>query len=105
MSVFLPADGFSLRADVLCVQALDCQQWIFNLSFLFCQLYVQAFLKKDDSVGYRVMVQAEDHTLTFIQQPGMDGKNGKLFMSGFVCINVKVIESLGVQCLFQYCQF
>nr|XP_040049518.1 ER membrane protein complex subunit 1 isoform X1 [Gasterosteus aculeatus aculeatus] len=33
-------------------------------------LYVQAFLKKDDSVGYRVMVQTEDHTLTFIQQPG-----------------------------------
>ncbi|CAL1605772.1 unnamed protein product [Knipowitschia caucasica] len=34
------------------------------------QLYVQAFLKKDDSVGYRVMVQTEDHQLTFIQQPG-----------------------------------
>uniref|UniRef100_M4AWC6 ER membrane protein complex subunit 1 n=1 Tax=Xiphophorus maculatus TaxID=8083 RepID=M4AWC6_XIPMA len=33
-------------------------------------LHVQAFLKKDDSVGYRVMVQTEDHTLTFIQQPG-----------------------------------
>uniref|UniRef100_A0A8D3DMV6 ER membrane protein complex subunit 1 n=1 Tax=Scophthalmus maximus TaxID=52904 RepID=A0A8D3DMV6_SCOMX len=26
--------------------------------------------RKDDSVGYRVMVQTEDHTLTFIQQPG-----------------------------------
>ncbi|XP_023188053.1 ER membrane protein complex subunit 1 isoform X1 [Xiphophorus maculatus] len=34
------------------------------------RLHVQAFLKKDDSVGYRVMVQTEDHTLTFIQQPG-----------------------------------
>ncbi|XP_041655802.1 ER membrane protein complex subunit 1 isoform X2 [Cheilinus undulatus] len=34
------------------------------------KLYVQAFLKKDDSVGYRVMVLTEDHTLTFIQQPG-----------------------------------
>ncbi|KAM3872411.1 ER membrane protein complex subunit 1 [Diretmus argenteus] len=34
------------------------------------KLYVQAFLKKDDSVGYRVIVQTEDHTLTFIQQPG-----------------------------------
>uniref|UniRef100_A0A8C2YXU5 ER membrane protein complex subunit 1 n=1 Tax=Cyclopterus lumpus TaxID=8103 RepID=A0A8C2YXU5_CYCLU len=34
------------------------------------KLYVQAFLKKDDSVGYRAMVQTEDHTLTFIQQPG-----------------------------------
>uniref|UniRef100_A0A4W6G7T4 ER membrane protein complex subunit 1 n=1 Tax=Lates calcarifer TaxID=8187 RepID=A0A4W6G7T4_LATCA len=34
------------------------------------KLYVQAFLKKDDSVGYRVMVQTEDHTLTFLQQPG-----------------------------------
>ncbi|XP_056279618.1 ER membrane protein complex subunit 1 [Pseudoliparis swirei] len=34
------------------------------------KLHVQAFLKKDDAVGYRVMVQSEDHTLTFIQQPG-----------------------------------
>ncbi|XP_008316237.1 ER membrane protein complex subunit 1 isoform X2 [Cynoglossus semilaevis] len=34
------------------------------------KLFVQAFLKKDDSVGYRVMVQTEDHTLTFLQQPG-----------------------------------
>uniref|UniRef100_A0AAZ3Q6R1 ER membrane protein complex subunit 1 n=1 Tax=Oncorhynchus tshawytscha TaxID=74940 RepID=A0AAZ3Q6R1_ONCTS len=34
------------------------------------QLYVHAFLKKDDSVGYRVLVQTQDHALTFIQQPG-----------------------------------
>ncbi|XP_057676107.1 ER membrane protein complex subunit 1 [Corythoichthys intestinalis] len=34
------------------------------------KLYVQTFLKKDDSVGYRVMVQTEDHKLSFIQQPG-----------------------------------
>ncbi|XP_075898482.1 ER membrane protein complex subunit 1 [Nelusetta ayraudi] len=34
------------------------------------KMYVQAFLKKDDAVGYRVMVQSEDHTLTFVQQPG-----------------------------------
>ncbi|XP_024148066.1 ER membrane protein complex subunit 1 isoform X1 [Oryzias melastigma] len=34
------------------------------------KLNVQAFLKKDDSVGYRVMVQTKDHTLTFLQQPG-----------------------------------
>lgn len=34
------------------------------------KLFVQAFLKKDDTVSYRVMVQTEDHTLTFIQQPG-----------------------------------
>ncbi|XP_069039919.1 ER membrane protein complex subunit 1 [Lepisosteus oculatus] len=34
------------------------------------RLYVHAFLKKDDSVGYRVLVQTEDHALTFIQQPG-----------------------------------
>lgn len=45
--------------------------------FKFFQLYVQTFLKKDDSVGYRVMVQTEDHMLTFIQQPGMDIKNRK----------------------------
>ncbi|XP_035238782.1 ER membrane protein complex subunit 1 isoform X1 [Anguilla anguilla] len=34
------------------------------------KLYVHAFLKKDDSVGYRVLVQSEDHALTFIHQPG-----------------------------------
>uniref|UniRef100_A0A671TIV5 ER membrane protein complex subunit 1 n=1 Tax=Sparus aurata TaxID=8175 RepID=A0A671TIV5_SPAAU len=34
------------------------------------QLYVQAFLKKDDAVGYRVMVHSEDHALSFLQQPG-----------------------------------
>ncbi|XP_041701290.1 ER membrane protein complex subunit 1 [Coregonus clupeaformis] len=34
------------------------------------KLYVHAFLKKDDSVGYRVLVQTLDHALTFIQQPG-----------------------------------
>lgn len=47
------------------------------------QLYVQAFLKKDDSVGYRVMVQTEDHTLTFIQQPGTKRKNRKLWLLVF----------------------
>ncbi|KAG7472900.1 hypothetical protein MATL_G00113460 [Megalops atlanticus] len=34
------------------------------------RLHVHAFLKKDDSVGYRVLVQSEDHALTFMQQPG-----------------------------------
>ncbi|XP_041129248.1 ER membrane protein complex subunit 1-like isoform X1 [Polyodon spathula] len=34
------------------------------------RLYVHAFLKKDDSVGYRVLVQTEDHALIFVQQPG-----------------------------------
>ncbi|MGH0168046.1 UNVERIFIED_CONTAM: hypothetical protein FKN15_073673 [Acipenser sinensis] len=34
------------------------------------RLYVHAFLKKDDSVGYRVLVQTEDHALILVQQPG-----------------------------------
>nr|XP_033778407.1 ER membrane protein complex subunit 1 isoform X2 [Geotrypetes seraphini] len=34
------------------------------------QLYIQVFLKKDDSVGYRALVQTQDHTLLFLQQPG-----------------------------------
>lgn len=37
---------------------------------LFFQLYIQVFLKKDDSVGYRALVQTEDHMLMFLQQPG-----------------------------------
>lgn len=32
------------------------------------QLYIQVFLKKDDSVGYRALVQTEDHLLLFLQQ-------------------------------------
>uniref|UniRef100_A0AAY4DCS4 ER membrane protein complex subunit 1 n=1 Tax=Denticeps clupeoides TaxID=299321 RepID=A0AAY4DCS4_9TELE len=34
------------------------------------RLFVLAFLKKDDSVGYRALVQTEDFALTFLQQPG-----------------------------------
>uniref|UniRef100_A0A4W6G6K8 ER membrane protein complex subunit 1 n=1 Tax=Lates calcarifer TaxID=8187 RepID=A0A4W6G6K8_LATCA len=77
ITVIVLADWFSLGAD-LCTSR-------FRVLIMFCffvffpisshlhsvfQLYVQAFLKKDDSVGYRVMVQTEDHTLTFLQQPG-----------------------------------
>uniref|UniRef100_A0A4W5PAM8 ER membrane protein complex subunit 1 n=1 Tax=Hucho hucho TaxID=62062 RepID=A0A4W5PAM8_9TELE len=40
------------------------------------KLYVHAFLKKDDSVGYRVLVQTQDHALTFIQQPGTHTDTG-----------------------------
>ncbi|XP_028920765.1 ER membrane protein complex subunit 1 isoform X7 [Ornithorhynchus anatinus] len=32
------------------------------------RLYIQVFLKKDDSVGYRALVQTEDHVLLFLQQ-------------------------------------
>lgn len=43
---------------------------LFCLPFIFFQLYIQVFLKKDDSVGYRALVQTEDHMLMFLQQPG-----------------------------------
>ncbi|XP_044130946.1 ER membrane protein complex subunit 1-like isoform X2 [Bufo gargarizans] len=33
-------------------------------------LYLQLFLKKDDSVGYRTLVQTEDNQLLFLHQPG-----------------------------------
>ncbi|XP_075462137.1 ER membrane protein complex subunit 1 [Ascaphus truei] len=33
-------------------------------------LFLQLFLKKDDSVGYRALVQTEDNQLQFLQQPG-----------------------------------
>lgn len=65
------------------------------------QLYVQTFLKKDDSVGYRVMLQTEDHTLSFLQQPGIDFAMEKvlccftavLFLRGCVGVEVgKLIE-------------
>nr|CAI9695397.1 unnamed protein product [Rangifer tarandus platyrhynchus] len=32
------------------------------------RLYIQVFLKKDDSVGYRALVQTQDHLLLFLQQ-------------------------------------
>uniref|UniRef100_A0A8C4MA48 ER membrane protein complex subunit 1 n=1 Tax=Equus asinus TaxID=9793 RepID=A0A8C4MA48_EQUAS len=38
------------------------------------RLCVQVFLKKDDSVGYRALVQTEDHLLLFLQQ--LDGLLG-----------------------------
>lgn len=31
---------------------------------------MQVFLKKDDSVGYRALVQTEDHLVLFLQQLG-----------------------------------
>lgn len=65
-----------LRRKLFCVKHIF---FLFNQD-CFCsvfQMYVQAFLKKDDAVGYRVMVQTEDHTLTFMQQPGTRGKNAK----------------------------
>ncbi|KAK2499266.1 hypothetical protein MC885_006314, partial [Smutsia gigantea] len=34
------------------------------------RMYIQVFLKKDDSVGYRALVQTEDHLLLFLQQLG-----------------------------------
>ncbi|XP_043301641.1 ER membrane protein complex subunit 1 isoform X3 [Cervus canadensis] len=34
------------------------------------RLYIQVFLKKDDSVGYRALVQTQDHLLLFLQQLG-----------------------------------
>ncbi|KAM9299129.1 ER membrane protein complex subunit 1 [Gastrophryne carolinensis] len=33
-------------------------------------LYLQLFLKKDDSVGYRALLQTEDDQLMFLHQPG-----------------------------------
>lgn len=33
-------------------------------------MYIQVFLKKDDSVGYRALVHTEDHLLLFLQQLG-----------------------------------
>lgn len=33
-------------------------------------MYLQLFLKKDDSVGYRALVQTEDNQLLFLHQPG-----------------------------------
>ncbi|KAM9736889.1 ER membrane protein complex subunit 1 isoform 4-T4 [Dama dama] len=38
------------------------------------RLYIQVFLKKDDSVGYRALVQTQDHLLLFLQQ--LDGLLG-----------------------------
>ncbi|KAL7975821.1 hypothetical protein Chor_004560, partial [Crotalus horridus] len=41
------------------------------------QLFIQVFLKKDDSVGYRALVQTGDHLLLFLQLP--DGLLGMFF--------------------------
>lgn len=56
-------------------------KWNFQLFF---QLYVNAFLKKDDSVGYRAIVQTEDLVLTFLQQPGTYAWDGEII--DFTCV-------------------
>uniref|UniRef100_A0A8C6PXP7 ER membrane protein complex subunit 1 n=1 Tax=Nothobranchius furzeri TaxID=105023 RepID=A0A8C6PXP7_NOTFU len=43
---------------------------LLETTLIFTSCVKDMFTDKDDSVGYRVMVQTEDHTLTFIQQPG-----------------------------------
>lgn len=47
------------------------------------------------------MVQTEDHTLTFIQQPGMSGKNGKQGKSALSgCTDVNVSRAIDAAGLF-----
>lgn len=59
------------------------------------QLYVQAFLKKDDAVGYRVMVQTEDHALTFLQQPGNENiLYAKVLLSDFQWCRQKQFKNM-----------
>ncbi|RLV93163.1 hypothetical protein DV515_00013511 [Chloebia gouldiae] len=48
--------------------SLICSNQTYNINLYL--LYIQVFLKKDDSVGYRALVQTEDHMLMFLQQPG-----------------------------------
>uniref|UniRef100_A0A8C4ZP15 ER membrane protein complex subunit 1 n=1 Tax=Gadus morhua TaxID=8049 RepID=A0A8C4ZP15_GADMO len=67
------------RANTIILYSADSGRRLLDTTIIFPvdpnsgkpeKLYIQAFLKKDDSVGYRVMVQSEDQTLTFMQQPG-----------------------------------
>uniref|UniRef100_A0A8C0K6Q9 ER membrane protein complex subunit 1 n=1 Tax=Canis lupus dingo TaxID=286419 RepID=A0A8C0K6Q9_CANLU len=60
------------RSEVVSVES-NGQHWRVFLPYwlgLCLQLYIQVFLKKDDSVGYRALVQTEDHLLLFLQQLG-----------------------------------
>uniref|UniRef100_A0A6Q2ZIG2 ER membrane protein complex subunit 1 n=1 Tax=Esox lucius TaxID=8010 RepID=A0A6Q2ZIG2_ESOLU len=77
--VLMCVDNYTQALYTLAIQAEDSPQFrqvllqvngSRYLRNLVSPLYVHAFLKKDDSVGYRVLVQTEDHALTFIQQPG-----------------------------------
>uniref|UniRef100_A0A8C7STB7 ER membrane protein complex subunit 1 n=1 Tax=Oncorhynchus mykiss TaxID=8022 RepID=A0A8C7STB7_ONCMY len=70
---------FPLQACAINLFSVDSGRRLLDTTVLFPlepnggkphMLYVHAFLKKDDSVGYRVLVQTQDHALTFIQQPG-----------------------------------
>uniref|UniRef100_A0AAZ3RHF9 ER membrane protein complex subunit 1 n=1 Tax=Oncorhynchus tshawytscha TaxID=74940 RepID=A0AAZ3RHF9_ONCTS len=71
--------SFPLQACAINLFSVDSGRRLLDTTVLFPlelnggkphALYVHAFLKKDDSVGYRVLVQTQDHALTFIQQPG-----------------------------------
>uniref|UniRef100_A0AAZ3PKJ0 ER membrane protein complex subunit 1 n=1 Tax=Oncorhynchus tshawytscha TaxID=74940 RepID=A0AAZ3PKJ0_ONCTS len=70
--------SFPLQACAINLFSVDSGRRLLDTTVLFPlelnggkphALYVHAFLKKDDSVGYRVLVQTQDHALTFIQQP------------------------------------
>ncbi|XP_067096522.1 ER membrane protein complex subunit 1 [Osmerus mordax] len=62
-----------------------------------CKLHVHAFLKKDDSVGYRVLVQTEDHALTFIQQPGRTVWNREEALADVVTMEMVDLPLTGTQ--------
>lgn len=64
----LSPDFCFLQGDVIINLAVFLV--LFCSVVFFFQLYIQVFLKKDDSVGYRALVQTEDHMLMFLQQPG-----------------------------------
>ncbi|KAJ7411192.1 ER membrane protein complex subunit 1 [Pitangus sulphuratus] len=61
------------------------------------QLYIQVFLKKDDSVGYRALVQTEDHMLIFLQQPGKIVWSREESLAEVVCLEMVDLPLTGAQ--------
>ncbi|KAJ1064855.1 hypothetical protein K5549_005664 [Capra hircus] len=65
------------------------------------RLYIQVFLKKDDSVGYRALVQTEDHLLLFLQQLAHHfsfwPKSGEESLAEVVCLEMVDLPLTGAQ--------
>ncbi|XP_053136580.1 ER membrane protein complex subunit 1 [Hemicordylus capensis] len=61
------------------------------------QLNLQVFLKKDDSVGYRALVQTADHMLLFLQQPGKVMWNREESLAEVVSLQMVDLPLTGAQ--------
>lgn len=109
-------EKFSLKDFLVCFNQIyiinlyfvEIGWWLLDIMIIFSLeqsgiwfewLYIQVFLKKDDLVGYWVLVQIEDYLLFFLQQ--LVGKvvlwSCEEFLVEVVCLEMVDFFLIGVQ--------